>query len=325
VVLMIGLGEGPDIGDTGASGICASLSKPIHRQDLAACLRVALGSQIVEVTPAEATIQRPAPSSEPQSGDLLLAEDNPINQKVAVAMLSSVGYRVDTVVDGAAAVHAAAARPYDAILMDCQMPELSGYEATAAIRGHEGPRRHTPIIAMTAGARREDRERCLASGMDGYLSKPVTKDALLALVARYVRPNRATPGRPPHPGTDTATEALFDPVVLDQLRVLGEAAEEDFLGELITQFVQDTGPLLAQLREAVDTDNAFAVSGIAHRIRGSAGQLGGRRLVSSCSRLEHEATTDLSSSQIHLREVETDYQDLRRILTQHVLTTAPHR
>jgi two-component system, sensor histidine kinase and response regulator len=100
-----------------------------------------------------------------------------------VAMLSSAGYRVDSVLDGAAAVEAASAKRYDAILMDCQMPELNGYEATAAIRAYDGDDRHTPIIAMTAGARREDRERCIAEGMDGYLAKPVSKEALLALVA----------------------------------------------------------------------------------------------------------------------------------------------
>ena len=89
----------------------------------------------------------------PNERRLLLAEDNLINQKVAVAMLSGAGYQVDTVLNGAEAVRAAAARAYDAILMDCQMPELNGYEATAAIRAQEGAGRHTPIIAMTAGAR----------------------------------------------------------------------------------------------------------------------------------------------------------------------------
>jgi len=94
---------------------------------------------------------------------------------------------VDAVLNGAAAVQAVAAQSYDAILMDCQMPELNGYEATAAIRAYEGRERHTPIIAMTAGARREDRDRCLAEGMDSYLAKPVSKDALLAMVARSVK------------------------------------------------------------------------------------------------------------------------------------------
>ncbi|MDX6667663.1 MAG: hypothetical protein QOK04_1043, partial [Solirubrobacteraceae bacterium] len=118
------------------------------------------------------------------------AEDNRINQKVAVAMLSGAGYRVDTVLNGAAAVQAVAAQSYVARLMDCQMPEMNGYEATAAIRAHEGSDRHTPIIAMTAGAIREERERCLAEGMDSYLAKPVSKEALLAMVGKSVNKAR---------------------------------------------------------------------------------------------------------------------------------------
>ena len=117
-------------------------------------------------------------------GRLLLAEDNLVNQKVALAMLSKAGYRVDTVLNGAEAVEAATTQQYDAILMDCQMPVMNGYEATAAIRTHEGSDRHTPVIALTAGARREDRERCLAASMDHYLSKPINKVALLDTVRR---------------------------------------------------------------------------------------------------------------------------------------------
>jgi len=110
-----------------------------------------------------------------------------VNQKVAVAMLSSVGYQVDIVADGAAAVSACATHGYDAILMDCQMPELDGYQATAAIRTNEGQFRHTPIVAMTAGARQEDQDRCKAAGMDAYVPKPVDKAFLLAKVAELVK------------------------------------------------------------------------------------------------------------------------------------------
>jgi CheY-like chemotaxis protein len=187
LVLMTGLGHGRRHGDIAELGVSAALSKPIHREELRACLRVALG-----LPGGDAPTTGAADHSSPrfgagQVGRLLLAEDNAINQKVAVAMLSSAGYRVDTVCNGAEAVMAVAHRPYDVILMDCQMPELNGYEATAAIRASEGTGRHTPIIAMTAGARQEDRERCFAEGMDSYLAKPVNKDALLAMVGRYVR------------------------------------------------------------------------------------------------------------------------------------------
>jgi CheY-like chemotaxis protein len=186
VVLMVGLGQERDI-DAAETGIAASLSKPVHREDLRTRLRAALGLQVAEVASTEATAQAPSLAAEPEAGRLLLAEDNLINQKVAVAMLTSAGYSVDAVLNGAAAVQAVAERPYDAILMDCQMPELNGYEATAAIRAQEGSDRHTPIIAMTASALREDRDRCLAEGMDSYLSKPVSKATLLALVARTVK------------------------------------------------------------------------------------------------------------------------------------------
>jgi PAS domain S-box-containing protein len=117
---------------------------------------------------------------------LLLAEDNPINQKVAFAMLSGAGYRVDTVVNGALAVLAVASERYDAVLMDCQMPELDGFEATVAIRLQESSSRRTPIIALTAGARQEDEDACMAAGMDGYLAKPFAKAALLAKVELFV-------------------------------------------------------------------------------------------------------------------------------------------
>jgi PAS domain S-box-containing protein len=145
--------------------------------------------------PSAATSLRSAGSAQ---GRLLLAEDNLINQKVAVAILSGAGYEVDVVPDGAAAVRAIQARAYDAILMDCQMPEMNGFEATAAIRAHEdGSGCRTPIIAVTAGARQEDREACLAEGMDAYLAKPIRKDALLALVAEWVlTSNRGRPVTP---------------------------------------------------------------------------------------------------------------------------------
>jgi PAS domain S-box-containing protein len=128
----------------------------------------------------------PSDAGESGVGRLLLAEDNLINQKVAVGMLTSAGYRVDTVVNGVEAVKAVADGAYDAVLMDCQMPELNGYEATAAIRALKGSSRRIPIIGVTAGARKEDRRRCLDAGMDAYISKPVIKDALVALVDRIV-------------------------------------------------------------------------------------------------------------------------------------------
>jgi two-component system sensor histidine kinase/response regulator len=305
LVLMTGLGQERDGGGADDSGISATLSKPVHREDLHTCLRVALGLQAADLAATRVTAESPSSAGALQVGRLLLAEDNLINKKVAEAMLSSAGYTVDTVPNGAAAVEAVAEQRYDAILMDCHMPDLNGYEATARIRAYEGPGRHTPIIAMTAGARREDRERCLAEGMDSYLAKPVSKDTLLALVARFVKD-----------GPASADEATIDSAVFDELRVLG-AADPKFLADLVKQFVHDTEPLLAQLRDALEIGDPVAVGGIAHTIRGGCGQLGGRRLALTCERLEAKATAAcLSDDQTDLQEVEADYQDLLRALGQ---------
>ncbi|MDQ1601266.1 MAG: two-component system, sensor histidine kinase and response regulator, partial [Actinomycetota bacterium] len=186
LVLMTGLGQEPDPADAELAGVCSTLTKPVHEDVLRTHVRAALQLSEVQGPGKEILVQRHPSSDQGRAGRLLLAEDNVINQKVALAMLSGAGYSVDAVCNGAEAVAAVATRSYDLILMDCQMPELNGYEATAAIRAHEGSGRHTPIIAMTAGARGEDRERCLAEGMDNYLAKPVKKDALLALVGQLM-------------------------------------------------------------------------------------------------------------------------------------------
>ncbi len=185
IVLLTGLGQDAEL--AAEAGVGAIASKPVHPEQLQECLRTALGLQErVSRDHADPAVPEPRSDGEPVRDRLLLAEDNPINQKVALAMLAGAGFVVDSVHNGVAAVEAVASRNYKAILMDCQMPEMNGYEATAAIRAHEGADRHTPIIAMTAGARREDRERCLAEGMDAYLAKPVSKDALIAIVSRAV-------------------------------------------------------------------------------------------------------------------------------------------
>jgi len=315
LVLISALGQEENLGSAADCGIFASVSKPLRREDLHSCLRIALGLEVGPVAPAPVTAPWNASSGEPEPGRLLLAEDNLINQKVAVAMLSTAGYRVDTVLDGAAAVRAVAARQYDAILMDCQMPELNGYEATAAIRANEGPSRHTPIIAMTAGARREDRERCLAAGMDSYLAKPVSKDALLATMSQAVRNTgrRSVPSFvAPAPSADTT----IDFAALDELRVLGKAAEQDLVGEVIDQFVRETELSLAVLRDALEAGDAVAVRRIAHGIKGSGSQVGGRRLAASCGRLEREAARGhLSEARIALHDVTSDFGELRLALT----------
>ncbi len=184
LVVLAGLQHGVVVDGSGSAS-SASPAEPTGAH-LRAQLRVVVDAREADVGTGEAPGRPGAAAPGFAPGRLLLAEDDLTNQIVAVAMLSGAGYEVDTVPNGSAAVEAARGRHYDAILMDCMMPEMNGYEATAAIRAQEGSGRRTPIIALTAGARPEDRERCLAEGMDDYLAKPVSKSALLALVARSV-------------------------------------------------------------------------------------------------------------------------------------------
>jgi CheY-like chemotaxis protein len=136
-------------------------------------------------------------SARGQSPLILLAEDNVVNQKVAMAMLTQRGYRVVLATNGREAVDATRSQPVDLILMDVQMPEMSGFEATAAIRAsEEGSNRHMPIVALTAHAMKGDVERCLEAGMDGYLAKPIDRASLFSQLAKHLPAGLVDPGAP---------------------------------------------------------------------------------------------------------------------------------
>ncbi|HVE46536.1 MAG TPA: response regulator [Acidimicrobiales bacterium] len=174
-------------------GFSAYLSKPVRQSQLYDCL-----TTVVEGDPGPTdrlvtrhTISEDRARSRPR---LLVADDNVVNQSVAVAMLAKLGYRADAVANGAEAVEARSRISYGAILMDCQMPEMDGYEATAEIRRREAGSSRVPIIAMTASAMKGDRQRCLDSGMDDYVTKPVKLDILEAALGRWVRAEATSAG-----------------------------------------------------------------------------------------------------------------------------------
>lgn len=141
-----------------------------------------------EPEPAPVAVE-PEPEPEPEltrHGNLLLAEDDPVNRRMTLAMLQRTGYRVEVVTDGLEAVRAVAARRFDAVIMDCRMPRMDGLQATSQIRAAEGKRRHTPIIALSAGTTVDERTAALSAGMDEYLAKPVQTTELLDVLGRFL-------------------------------------------------------------------------------------------------------------------------------------------
>lgn len=176
--------------DAKALGFRGFVSKPFRRRYLLAALQDALGLVRADEVAARAEVRTP----EARRLRILLAEDNVVNQRVATRMLEKMGHRVDTVQNGLEAIDAVSSLPYDLILMDCQMPECDGYEATRRIRASEGTQRHA-IVALTANALEGDRERCLAAGMDEYLTKPLRFDQLQAALAQYQSAPTAVPLR----------------------------------------------------------------------------------------------------------------------------------
>jgi len=262
------------------AGISGYLTKPVDEADLHDCLCEILGGarRPALVTRHSLREQRP-----PSSARILVAEDNEVNQKVAVKTLERLGYRVEVADSGQEAVEACARTPYDALLMDCQMPVMDGFAATALIREREGKDRHTPIIAMTASAMVGDREKCLAAGMDDYVSKPIHPEVLDQVLRRWLRkpaiaPSELAPVAPPGPGAASP----IDEAVIETLLSIDE--DGALLVEVIDTFLRIAPKRLESLREASDPRS---LEHAAHSFLGSCANLGARRMADLCARLEH--------------------------------------
>jgi CheY-like chemotaxis protein len=194
IILITSTDERGEIRRIAAAGCDVCLVKPVREALLLDGVQRVLGSREAGVTPPMWTRRPPplAPAQRPGEAPpfagrrVLLVEDNLVNQKVGAALLGKLGCRVDVASNGREALDMAAQLPYDLIFMDCQMPEMDGYEATGEIRKKEGAGRHTPIVALTAAARVEDRERCTQAGMDGYVSKPVRTEQLREMLDKYL-------------------------------------------------------------------------------------------------------------------------------------------
>ena len=208
---------------------------------------------------------------------ILIAEDNAINQIVTLKQLAKLGYEADVVENGVEVLRAMERKEYDLILMDCQMPELDGFETSREIRRREGDGPHVRIVALTASAMQGTREQCIEAGMDGFIAKPVVLEQLNAILS-----STAGPSAP----ADVSSEEILDPAVIASLRSLSPAGTSGILGELIDLFMRDTPIRMEELRGAVESGNAGEVERVAHKLKGGSSILGAERLAGIFAAIE---------------------------------------
>jgi two-component system sensor histidine kinase/response regulator len=293
-----------------SAGIHGYLSKPYRQEELLNCLLGIIGSRDETDAPPKPLVTRYNTGGETQSENaperverrnihaplsaasrrkILVVEDNAVNQTVAKTQLEKFGYRADVAANGLEALDALLRIPYDLVLMDCQMPEMDGYEATAAIRRREqGTPFHTPIIAMTAHAIDGEREKCLAAGMDDYISKPVQKDVLRQTVERWL--NAAVP--PVATAEVSGDAAANDGGVID-LELLKDLTLGDMnmLREIIELYVQQTGEQLDEISEAIAGQNPETLYKVSHKALGGSATCGMKTIVPFFKELEQLGKT----------------------------------
>ncbi len=288
-LLITTLVEAASLNGRGAA-IDATVLEPLRQSQLFDTLVSLTSRRRPGRVPAPAR-PREGPVRRPIAGPrVLVAEDSPINQQVVLGMLEALGYQADVVPNGRAALEALARASYAAVLMDCQMPEMDGYQATAELRRREAGARHTPVVGLTAHAMPGDRERCLAAGMDDYVPKPVRMADLAAALARWVR-SPAGPGAASASAPASEDREAIDPAMLDQLRRLRSPDGRDPLAYYVRLFGEQAPGRIAAMRDAVARDDRATLRATAHALKGEARLLGAREVAALCGELEQLANT----------------------------------
>jgi signal transduction histidine kinase/ligand-binding sensor domain-containing protein/DNA-binding response OmpR family regulator len=278
VMMLTSGGQYGDVARCRELGISSYLTKPVGEVELLATICRLCGAATPGSRASEpALVASPAPA---RALDILLAEDNVVNQRVAVGLLEKRGHRVTVAATGREAVDAFERERFDVILMDVQMPDMGGFEATGVIRDREkGTGARVRIVAMTAHAMTGDRERCLAAGMDGYLSKPIDPAMLFAVVESEQEEVAVE-------ADETGEAPVLDRAGLLQ-RVGGDTA---LMADVIAMFVEDCPVRVAAIKAAIDARDADRLRREAHTLKGAAGNLSALRLFERARTLEQLGT-----------------------------------
>jgi PAS domain S-box-containing protein len=301
MIMVTSIGQRGDAATLKQIGFVGYLAKPVRQSQLYDCLAIVLARATGNLREAEIVTRHTVAESAKHGFRILLADDNVVNQKVAQIQLNKLGYKVDVVANGLEAVRALELIDYALVLMDCQMPEMDGFEATAVIRkaGSRVVNHAVPIIAMTANALQGDREQCLAAGMDDYIAKPIDATRLSEMLA-ILLPEATTTGAMPRavtcppsgiPGPQsepapTSEIAEVTPPAID-LTYLNDLFGDDdaAIDEMLTIFQQSLRPLRERLKREV-RDHGGGLKSLAHELRGAAVNIGALSLAELAGQVE---------------------------------------
>ena len=309
MIMLTSAGQYGDVARSRSAGVAAYMIKPVKQSELFDGIVSVLG----RTRPGDAS-ELPSPEAKnaaPDSLHVLLAEDNVVNQRLAVAILQKRGHRVTVVGNGEEAVEASRERRFDAILMDVQMPQMDGLEATACIRQREqqtGTR--LPIIAMTAHAMKGDRERCIEAGMDAYVSKPIRADELFDALEGLASPATNT-------GRQEGGTEMKDVLNTDELLAHVDG-DKSLLKEIVGLFIDDYPNLMTRLQDAIACGDAGEIERAAHSLKGSVGSFAAKRAFSLALKLEqigrladlHEAPVVYGMLYESMEELKNTLRDL---------------
>ena len=314
IIMMLTSGDRPgDVARCERLGVAAYLLKPIKQSELLDAIMMALGVSAETHGGPQLAADRPRQLSPLQ---ILLAEDSLVNQKLAVGLLERQGHTVHVANNGKEAVAAWQSRPFDLVIMDVQMPEMDGLEATATIRQKEKQTgAHIPIVAMTAHAMKGDRERCLAAGMDQYITKPIRAKRLLETIGRAIGVQAETPptAELPTSGADVLNWS-------EALHTVG--GDHDLLRGVVEAFLEETPRLTREIGRAVAGGDCEALRVASHALKGAVRYLGAGRVFENAWKLEKMGhDRNLLGAEPILAEIEVDMARLMPVLLDYTRST----
>jgi two-component system, sensor histidine kinase and response regulator len=331
LVLMTGFGRHSDLARLQALGFSGHVIKPIWERTLRETLLALRAKGNGAVAPGEQAGQAPSTVRANRQARILLAEDNLTNQEVAVAMLKKLGYSADLVGNGAAALEALRKADYDVVLMDCEMPEMDGYEATKRIRDLRAGTRHPriPIIAVTADAMTGDRDRCLQAGMSDYIAKPVELRILAVVLEKWLNPPASAGEVNPPAGRSPANaeaafnqtvfnQAVFNQVVFNQEDLLARLmGDRGLASKVIAGFLDDAPRQLRTLKKMLEEGDAVGARRQAHSLKGAAATMSAEGLRALCSEAQDAAAAmELSRALALLPRLQEQFELLKTALKQ---------